>query len=69
MRREGRGELGQRRGWELGVRSDSGRPNGTVGAAFKPAGAFGHRRPQQPIRARRGVTLPLTGGPHASVDF
>jgi hypothetical protein len=52
-----------------GMRSDSGGPNGAVGAAFKPPGTFGHRRPQQPIRALRGATLPLTGGPHASVDF
>jgi hypothetical protein len=52
-----------------GVCSDSGCPNGAVGAAFKPPGMFGHRRPQQPIRARRGATLPLTGGPHTSVDF
>jgi hypothetical protein len=30
---------------ELGVRSDSGCPNGAVGAAFNPPGTFGHRRP------------------------
>jgi hypothetical protein len=52
-----------------GVRSDSSYPNGAIGAAFKPPGAFGHRRPQQPIWARHGATLPLTGRPHASDDF
>jgi hypothetical protein len=62
--------LGQRRGTaRRAMRSDSGCPNGAVGAAFKPPGAFGHRCPQQPIRAWRGVTLPLTAGPHASVVF
>jgi hypothetical protein len=62
--------LGQWRGTaRRAVRSDSGCPNGAVGAAFKPPGAFGHRRPQQPIRAWRGATLPLTVGPHASVVF
>jgi hypothetical protein len=51
------------------VRSDIGCPNDAVRAVFKTPGAFGHRRPQQPIRARRGATLPLTAGPHASAVF
>jgi hypothetical protein len=51
--------LGQRHGTaRRAVRSDSGCPNGAVGAAFKPPGAFGHHRPQQPIRAWHGATLP-----------
>jgi hypothetical protein len=54
---------------ETAVRSDNGCPNGAVGAAFKLPGAFGHCRPQQPIRERRGATLPLTAGPHVSVVF
>jgi hypothetical protein len=52
-----------------GACSDRGCPNGAIGAAFKPPGAFGHCRPQQPIRVRRGTTLPLIGGPHALVFF
>jgi hypothetical protein len=37
-----------------------------VGTAFNPPGAFGHRRPRQPIRAQREETLPLTARPHSS---
>jgi hypothetical protein len=38
----------------------------TTGWDGYPPGAFGHRRPQQPIRALREATLPLTAGPHSS---
>jgi hypothetical protein len=51
----GTGKAGQR------VRAAA--PDGSVGTAFKPPGAFGHRRPRQPIGAWCGATLPLTGGP------
>jgi hypothetical protein len=37
-----------------------------VGIAFNPPGAFGYRRPWQPIRVRREATLPLTAGPDSS---
>jgi hypothetical protein len=41
---------------------------GAVGTAFKPPRACPDSRPRQPIRAWHGATLPLTGGPHASVE-
>jgi hypothetical protein len=66
MKRRGRTAWAAARSVSSGMCSDSGRPNGAVEATFKPPGAFGHRRPQQPIRARRGATLLLIGGPHAS---
>jgi hypothetical protein len=44
------GAFGQRRGTaRQAMRSGSGCLNGAVGTAFKPPGAFGHRRPRQPI--------------------
>jgi hypothetical protein len=49
--------------------SDTSGQKWPVGTAFNLPGAFGHRRPWQPIRARREVTLPLTAGPHSSVFF
>jgi hypothetical protein len=46
--------------------SDTASRKWPVETAFNPPGAFGHRRPRQPIRARREATLPLTAGPHSS---
>jgi hypothetical protein len=37
-----------------------------VRTTFNLLGAFGHRRPWQPIRARCEATLPLTARPHSS---
>jgi hypothetical protein len=37
--------------------------DGAVRTAFKPPSAFEHRHQQQPIGARHGATLSLTGGP------
>jgi hypothetical protein len=63
-----RHRLGQRRyreRWPVGT-GEAGRRvpaaawDGAVGTAFKPPDLFGHRRPQQPIGARRGATPPLT---------
>jgi hypothetical protein len=66
-------QLGQRRcrerrpvgTGEAGRRVRAAVRDGTVGTAFKPPGAFGHRHPQHPIGARCVVTLPLIGGPDA----
>jgi hypothetical protein len=50
--------------------SDSGgRDAAQSGALLIPHARVRQRRPRQPIRARRGATLPLTAGPHASVVF
>jgi hypothetical protein len=66
----GRGTaLGRRRGrLQAWVVARSGRRFRTrsVGTVFNPPGAFIHHRPQQPNKARREATLPLTAGPHSS---
>jgi hypothetical protein len=49
---------------EAGRRVRAAALDGAVGMAFKPSGAFGHRRPRQPIGVRHGTTLPLIGGPN-----